>query len=463
MLHPGQRIGRYEVLDRIGHGGTASVYRARHVDLGSIHALKRIGIRRPRLLERLMAEGRAQASLQHPNVVRVTDVIDQDGVPILVMEHVDGPSLDALAWHGPLELNLTLSLASGITRGLRAAHVLGLAHRDLKPANVLLEPGDAGVIPRIADFGLVKVLREDQEDLRAPTRAGAAMGTPEFMAPEQIRDASTVDERADLYSLGCILHLLLCGRVPVPADDLLLMYERMTAGPSPRPSARTPGVPVVLDQLVARLLAADPAARPAGCDEVLEVLESGAARIPAGRYPARPADLMAAMRRLEPVWSVLHGPAPDREPRRRPFPVALAGALLVAPLALAAAALAVPPPRLPEEAPVIVGVEPHDPVEDDVDQTAAARAPAKVPIAPPQARRSAAPWPRVTVSGDARRVWLVGASGQWETDLPGRVPPGRYRIVALFPDSEPLKAGSVAVGEAPVSLHCEASQARCSE
>ncbi|MEQ1504321.1 MAG: serine/threonine-protein kinase, partial [Myxococcota bacterium] len=294
------------MLDLLGHGGIASVYRVRHVELGSLHALKLLELRRGQVRERLLDEGRAQATLVHPNVVRVTDVLIHDDAPVLVMELVDGPSLDRYVLrHKRLELAEARSLAIGITRGLRAAHASGLVHRDLKPGNVLLAPNDRGAavpVPKLSDFGLVKVLRDDQRRLRTPTRTGIAMGTPEFMAPEQIRDAAGVDARADLYSLGCVLYAMVTGRLPFTGDGLTDLFDRIVAGAFPRPSAVAPGVPPTLDALIVRLLRADPAERPQSCDEVLATLTDPRSGVPSGPSTIHPGALLATAVTAGPAW-----------------------------------------------------------------------------------------------------------------------------------------------------------------
>jgi hypothetical protein len=426
------------------------VYRVRHVELGSIFALKLLEVHRPQLRARLLEEGRAQASLVHPNVVRVSDVLLHGEMPVLLMEFVEGPPLDQLLQSGRLDLGTALDIAIGITRGLRAAHTRGLVHRDLKPSNVLLARTAAGWLPKLADFGLVKVIREDRQTLRAPTQAGVAMGTPQFMAPEQIRDAARVDHRADLYSLGCLLYVLLTGALPFVGSDLLQLHDQILLGAHP-PSVRLPELPRALDRLVMSLLQADPAARPSSCAEVLAVLESHEARALAPALGG-PSELQAAAR--ESAW-VSPRPAPGA---RGPSRLALGAPFLLL-LGLAAAGSRVPPPApaarpLPDPAPRVV----PGPVR--------IAAPRLVPIPPepagPLPRRlapNADPLPTVSYQGDASRVWLVRAGQRW--DLPGEIAPGDYEVVALFPGTEPVPAGNVVVGAEPFTLLCSAFALRC--
>src|SRR5262245_35627495 len=157
MLSGGQRVDRYVVEGLLGEGGMAEVYRVRHATLGSLHALKILKVQAPTVRARLLAEGRAQAALRHPNLVAVTDVIEVDGAPPLVLDFVDGPWLEAwLVDHRPSPREAE-QLFLGIVAGVERAHRAGLVHRDLKPGNVLLERGDDGVlVPKVTDFGLAK-------------------------------------------------------------------------------------------------------------------------------------------------------------------------------------------------------------------------------------------------------------------------------------------------------------------
>jgi serine/threonine protein kinase len=211
MLREGAVVNdRYEVLSLLGEGGLAQVWRVRHLELGSEHALKVLIFRRQRLADRLLLEGRIQAQLKHPNVVAVTDVLRFDGQVGLLMEFVDGVSLDHyLDRKGQLDLDAALDLFASVLAGVRAAHSAGVLHRDLKPANILLARGPTGVVPKVADFGIAKVV-EGETDLHA-TRVGAMMGTPAYLAPEQASDASGIDQRADIFALGAILYEVLTG------------------------------------------------------------------------------------------------------------------------------------------------------------------------------------------------------------------------------------------------------------
>ena len=212
---------RYTVQGLLGRGGMASVYLVHDTRLQVDVALKVLHVPAAAIRDRLVQEGRIQAALKHPNVLNVTDIVDVDGCPGLVMELVLGPSLDVLLAHCPLGAADAEALARGILAGVRAAHGAGVIHRDLKPGNVLLARVDDGLVPKVADFGLVKLLGPEGG---SGTRSGLPMGTPQYMAPEQIRGVGDIDQRADLFSLGALFYELFWGVKAFPGDDLLEVF-----------------------------------------------------------------------------------------------------------------------------------------------------------------------------------------------------------------------------------------------
>ena len=249
-LEAGAVADRYELVAPLGRGGQATVWRARHATLGSDHAIKVLNRVGPAVRERLLKEGRAQARLRHPNIVSVTDVLDLDGVPALVMEFVDGPHLGAWIRQVRPDLAQALGVFDGILAGVERAHDAGLVHRDLKPGNVLMASTGVGNdrwLPKVADFGLVKVLHEGAD---GQTRTGVGMGTPAYMAPEQRRGARHVDHRADIFSLGCILYTLVCGRPPFESDDLLELLTLANTGGYTPPERVVPNLPGRVGQAV---------------------------------------------------------------------------------------------------------------------------------------------------------------------------------------------------------------------
>lgn len=210
ILRPGDVVdSRFVVEALVGQGGLAEVYRVRHRDLGSTHALKMLTWRKKQLQERLLLEGRIQAQLQHPNIVAVTDLVRHEGACGLLMEFVDSSSLEEfIKRQGPCPVEDALSLLAPILSGVTAAHDAGVTHRDLKPANVMLATTPRGVVPKVTDFGIAKVLEELGD---GQTAQGVAMGTPGYLAPEQVLDSAEADPRADVFALGAIAYELICG------------------------------------------------------------------------------------------------------------------------------------------------------------------------------------------------------------------------------------------------------------
>ncbi|MCB9762816.1 MAG: protein kinase [Alphaproteobacteria bacterium] len=299
-LQPGDIVDRYTVERRLGSGGMAVVYRVRHTELGRPCALKILHTPDPEIRARLRREGRIQSLLEHPNVVQVTDLVDVYGDPGLVMEFVDGPSMDEVLEGGRLTLDQADLLARGILAGVSAAHAQGLVHRDLKPANILLKPTPQGPRPMVADFGLAKLL--DSESV-ALTRSGMIMGTPSYMAPEVFRGIKDVDERVDIFALGVILYEMVCGRAPFKGRDVYELMHAITKGRYTPPQELEPTLPVSIAETIAGALQNDPDRRIPTCNALLASWTAG-----------RPQpDAMA-------VWFPNQGDAAPAPPRAEPTP-----------------------------------------------------------------------------------------------------------------------------------------------
>lgn len=262
-------VDRYEVEALLGSGGLADVYRVRHLTLGSHHALKMLSWDRPSVDRRLLLEGQIQAQLRHPNIVAVTDVFRVDGRAALLLDYVEGPNLEAFlqARGEPLPTDEALDLFAGILAAVVRAHDAGVLHRDLKPQNVLLARQGDRWVAKITDFGLAKVVMEELAAGR--TRADVTMGTPGYMAPEQVRDAASVDARTDVFALGVLLHELLSGaRAFVDDQGETSVTATVEWAPRPLPDR----VPERLRDLVATCLAVDPEARFADARALAEAL-----------------------------------------------------------------------------------------------------------------------------------------------------------------------------------------------
>ena len=240
-LQEGDQIDRYTVLRPLGEGGMAAVFLVRHNTLKSLHAFKVLTHAGGRIRDRLIQEGQVQASLRHRNIVAVTDVLEVGADIGLLMEFVDGPTLEGWLRENRPTLEQALSIFGGILAGVGKAHRAGVIHRDLKPANVLMATDEGELVPRVADFGLAKAM-EDGGGL-GQTRTGIAMGTPSYMPPEQIRDAKGVDERGDVFALGCILYEIVCGQLAFPGGDVLEVFNAVASGAFVPPEQIVPGLP----------------------------------------------------------------------------------------------------------------------------------------------------------------------------------------------------------------------------
>ncbi|MEQ1569089.1 MAG: serine/threonine-protein kinase, partial [Myxococcota bacterium] len=278
-LQPGTVVGdRYAVDAPIGRGGVATVYRVRHLTLDTLHALKVLQHVTGSVQERLLREGKLQGRLGHPNVVAVTDAIDVRGVPALVLELVDGPNLGALLAQRALTVPQIDLLGAQILAGVAAAHEAGLVHRDLKPANVLVARTRLGLVAKVTDFGLARVLDDDLDGRR--TRTGAGLGTPQHMAPEQIRDAKDVDERADVWALGTVLYELATGRPAFDDPDRLALFLAIAEGRYTRVEVIRPDLPDRMVHAIGRALSVDRRDRPPHAGALLELWAPATAQDP---------------------------------------------------------------------------------------------------------------------------------------------------------------------------------------
>jgi predicted ATPase/serine/threonine protein kinase len=257
----GQQYGHYLLGGLLGSGGMADVWAATHVVLGVPVAVKVLYTGVVTHQARLLREGRVQAAMDHDNVLPVRDVVDIDGALGLVLPLVDGPALDDLLAETTPDVEAAVAIFRAILNGVSHAHHQGLVHRDLKPGNVLLHATRGRIVPKIADFGLVKV------DDGAQNRAGRVMGTLGYAAPEQLRDADAVDHRADLYALGAVLYRLLAGRRAFAVGTLAAYRSAQMHG------ADLSCLPQGSASLIERLLQPSPEDRPDSCEAVAAALD----------------------------------------------------------------------------------------------------------------------------------------------------------------------------------------------
>jgi eukaryotic-like serine/threonine-protein kinase len=264
----GTQLGNYRVISRLGEGGMGTVYRATDTMLDRDVALKVLRpelARQAALVERFRAEAVALARLRHEHIAALYGLDRQGEELVMVMEYVSGETLESrLARAGRMSWQESVPILRGVLAALGHAHVRGVVHRDIKPANVMI---DADGMVKVMDFGIARLMGENRQ-----TRAGVAIGTPSYMAPEQLR-GEDVDGRTDLYAAGALLFELLTGRVAFQADsDYSLMMQQLNE-PPPAPSTIAAEIPRALDGAVARAMAKKPTQRFASATDFSRALE----------------------------------------------------------------------------------------------------------------------------------------------------------------------------------------------
>ncbi len=342
-------LGPYHIQDELGRGGMGRVYKALHTVMGRVVALKVIAPERldsPTALDWFRREVRTLTRLQHPNVVMAFDANEAEGLHFLVMEHVEGSSLDAVVRRqGPLPWAQACEVMRQAALGLQHAHEKGMVHRDVKPANLLLPTRPTGELPtdpwlsasdkgpgaaappavKIVDFGLARL-----QDGGATLAGGDGFfGTPDYVAPEQCRDVHAADVRSDLYSLGCTFYFALTGRPPFPGETAMDKLLAHLSDDAPSVLELAPEVPPVVAGIVARLMAKDPGDRfqtpaelaralaPLGAPDTTRpqvfVLEPLGAAVGAaeGTRPSTPAPFGGRGRGEEQVWASEGGLGPS--------------------------------------------------------------------------------------------------------------------------------------------------------
>jgi serine/threonine-protein kinase len=332
-------IGAYRVIHTLGQGGMGVVYVAEHTLLGRRAAIKILLPQlsaNPELVQRFFNEARAVTQIADPGIVQVFDFgFLDDRSAYIVMELLEGEPMDRrlhrIGRFSPID---ALRLTRLVCTSLGVAHAKGIVHRDLKPENIFIV-GDPAVTggerAKILDFGIAKLSFEEPGKLR--TRTGTLMGTPVYMSPEQCRDAGEVDQRSDIYSMGCVLFTMLTGRPPFEgagSGDLIAAHLRE---PPPLAASRVAGLPDAIDHILQRCLAKSPDHRFPSMAELVQALEHVERTLTAGPAPvapqlATPAGMFAASSPTT-LSSANGAAAPSSEPRRRRWIGIAAGAVLL--------------------------------------------------------------------------------------------------------------------------------------
>ena len=282
----GRSIGNYKIVRVIGEGGMGTVYLAEHPMIGKRVAVKMLRPdlgTDPGLVSRFFQEARAVNEIRHPNIVDISDFgKTEDGIVYLVMELLEGRSLrDRLNAEGALPLDEVVTICQQVCDALAAAHRVGIVHRDLKPDNIFLltDPTQPSALrSKLFDFGVAKLLGEQDKQVGHKTIAGAVVGTPFYMSPEQAL-CQEVGAASDIYSMGVVMFEMVTGGVPFNAEQLVLLLNAILKQPAPPASQFRPEVPPFLDRLILRCLEKDPGARPQTMEEVIALLNAGAAEL----------------------------------------------------------------------------------------------------------------------------------------------------------------------------------------
>ncbi len=280
--------GKYVVEGLLGQGGMGSVFAARRVALEDRVAIKILledAAKDPEAVARFLREGRAAARIRGEHVARVLDVGSiEDGTPFLVMEYLEGSDLGSVVERsGPLSVQVAVDYVMQACEALAEAHAQGIVHRDIKPSNLFLtRRPDGSATVKVLDFGiskLVSAVDESRPDFGL-TQTQTVMGSPQYMAPEQMRSSRRVDARTDIWAVGALFHELLTGRPPFESQSMPELFAMILQDPAPALASRRADIPPALDAVVLRCLEKDPAKRPAS------ILELTQAIAPFGTAPA---------------------------------------------------------------------------------------------------------------------------------------------------------------------------------
>ncbi|HPF61067.1 MAG TPA: serine/threonine-protein kinase [Gemmatimonadales bacterium] len=414
------RLGKYQLLERLGEGGMGTVYRARDEMLDRDVAIKVLRpdlVRQQALVERFRTEAIALARLAHPRIATLYG-LERDGDELyMVMEFLRGETLEALVQRqGRLSWRRAAEICAQIAEALDHAHDHGVVHRDIKPANVMIGPGGA---VKVMDFGIARMAGSSRQ-----TRHGHSVGTPAYMAPEQLR-GEECDGRTDLYALGAVFYELVTGRVAFEADsDYKLMMQQLN-DPPPPPSASNPELPAIVDATVLRAMAKRPGDRYASAAAMRNALMDAAAAVVteavplAARSDETPPTRLAgpaAPSLTPPETRIAAGSPPEPPPTaeheataaRTPIWLDWRAWSAVAMLALAAGLVLRPdpapeppaPPPAPSSVPAPTSERPTvlpgaatapAPASEGIVVVPPPAAPAPVPPAAPPRRRTAAP------------------------------------------------------------------------
>lgn len=264
LLQPGQMLGPYRIINQIGQGGMATVYKAYHANMDryvAIKVLPTLFAHSPEALARFRQEARTIANLEHPHILLVYDAGESDGIAYLVMRYLDAGTLKERLKASTLAVAEIDRIFSRVADALGYAHARGVIHRDIKPANIML---DAQGEVFLTDFGVAKLLESDMKF----TASGAVTGTPEYMSPEQAQ-GEKLDARSDIYALGIVLYEMVTGRLPFSAETPLAVLLKHITEPLPPPSVVKPDIAPAIERVILKALSKNRDDRFVSCADFL--------------------------------------------------------------------------------------------------------------------------------------------------------------------------------------------------
>ncbi len=317
----GENVGSYRLIEKLGRGGMATVYKAYHAKLERYVAIKALHpafLEDPNFLARFQREARVVAKLEHPHIVPIYDFAEHQGRPYLVMKYIQGETLKARLKGAGVTADETIAIVEAVGQALTYAHERGILHRDVKPSNVLL--ADDGRI-YLADFGLARIAEMGESTLSGDMM----LGTPQYISPEQAMGASDLDAGTDIYSFGVMLYELTVGQVPFSADTPFSIIHDHIYTPLPLPSVINPQMPEPLERVLLKALAKEREDRYEKVDDLVAAFKSAyldAKPLPAGRStPGTAGSAVVAEPASDSVSPVSEaaelGESTDEKPRRR--------------------------------------------------------------------------------------------------------------------------------------------------